>query len=787
MGKLLCGIVVIFIIITAGVASAYAKKINGDGITEYRAQKLAKVILRAIRHEIRVTKENGGTIVAGKIVLARQPPKREFRVMAGGSNKIYVGYEVVSLDRTVTNPSSGYVKIYGYVGTYVEGAFRPLEGVVVEIWEIDGDGTRDKLGSATTDSSGYFEWTGSSQDGWLGAYGTQDIWLKFFLDTPYAVIQRSGSTYWAEMPDDKDETGDGVAVSIYLDDDDGDGLYNDEGADGDQGNSGTEDKLVKASDGWIVRYVLEEGFHARNIISFPHTISNPDPAGAAQILWYIQQAARFMQSAVGITPPKIYVEFSDAYATTRYDVNTGKLYVSGYASGRDWKDMSLVLKEYAKFLLKQYSVLPASTGFNWSGHTDQQTAWVEGFGAYFGSAVKKYTGLSSPYIYDDYPNTYNLETQYDDDNSLDDADVCGAVAGILWDLYDTVNDDQDGDGVGDRYSIPFSYIWNTIDNDNPTTIIEFYNALSTRYSINKMYTWEIYWEHGVNLDTTPPSAPSITSYNPQTGVWVSQNWIYISWTASSDDMSGIKRYLVIVYKDGAYYNTYDAGLSTSYNITNLPTGSYYVKVRAEDRAGNTADSTQVGPFKLDTTAPSYSGASPTGTIYDSKSDDIALTITWTDVGGGVTTVRFRYKYGSGTWTSWLAPSEHVGDTYYYYISVTEWKQHIGEYLYWESYAVDVAGNIKYSVTYSVYLDDDDKSGPSISNIETSGDVYDSASEYYIRATITDPSGVSSVQIIWKFGGGTWNYWDATYLGNDVWGITIDKSNWESTELWNGRT
>ena len=785
MGKIY-SIFLISMMLIIGIAEAYTNRIDKDYMLERRAEKLARVILKAIKHEVHVVKQGGKTVAYGKIVLKKEPNKKILQIHAGASNKIYVGYEVVSLDRTVTNPSSGYVKIYGYVGTYVEGAFRPLEGVIVEIWEIDGDGTKDQLGSVSTDSSGYFEWTGSSQDGWLGAYGTQDIWLKFFLDTPYAVIQRSGSTYWAEMPDDKDETGDGVAVSIYLDDDDGDGLYNDEGADGDQGNSGTEDKLVKASDGWIVRYVLEEGFHARNIISFPYTISNPDPAGAAQILWYIQQAARFMQSAVGITPPKIYVEFSDAYATTHYDVNTGKLYVSGYASGRDWEDMSLVLKEYAKFLLQQYSVLSSSSGFDWSAHTDEQTAWVEGFGAYFASAVKQYSGISSPYIYDDYPNTYNLETQYDDDDSLNDADVCGAVAGILWDLDDSANDDQDGDGVYDYYDIPFSYIWDVVDNDNPTTIVEFWNGLKNRYSVDSTAVWEIYWEHGVNLDTTAPSAPTITNYDPNTGVWVSQNWIWISWSASTDDMSGIKRYLVIVYKDGSYYDTYDAGTSLSYNITNLPTGSYYVKVRAEDRAGNTADSTQVGPFKLDTTPPSYSGQSPTGTIYDSKSDDIVLTITWTDVGGGVTTVKFRYKYGSGAWTTWQNPSSQSGDTYYFSIAVEEWKQHIGEYLYWESYAVDVAGNTKYTVTFSAYLDDDDKDGPSISGVSTSGDIYDSASEYIIQATITDPSGVASVQIVWKFEGGTWNYWDATYVGDDIYQITIDKSNWESTELWNGR-
>ena len=207
----------------------------------------------------------------------------------------------------------------------------------------------------------------------------------------------------------------------------------------------------------------------------------------------------------------------------------------------------------------------------------------------------------------------------------------GAVAGILWDYYDSTDDDQDGDGIGDAYSIPFSYIWNTIDYDNPTDIVDFYDKLYARYGVDKTRSWEIYWEHGVNLDTTAPSAPSITDYDPSLDTWVQQDYIYIAWSESTDDMSGIKRYLVIVYKDGAYYETYDAGTSTSYTISNLPTGQYDVKVRAEDRAGNTADSSLVGKFMLDTTEPSYANAAPTGTIYDNKSDDIVLSIDWSDV------------------------------------------------------------------------------------------------------------------------------------------------------------
>ena len=775
-------ITILVVIIVAGLADIKFREIKPKSIDK-KAEDLADAIIKVIKHKVKIEQSNGKTIAYGQIILKKEPKNNnKLEVMAGASDRIYLGYEIVPLDRSVSNPTGGWAKVYGYVGVKDAYGFHPLEDILVEAWDIDGDGTEDPLGSARTDSAGFFEISFDNTDGWLGAYGNQDVFLRMYLDTSYAVIQRSGSTYYVRMYDDHSEVPDDTAVSIYL---------SDEGGQAGQYDIDQEYYHVSASSGKSVRYILEETLVVRNVdtdANGNYYVSNPNPAGAALVLWYIQEAVKFMQATVGITPNPITVEFSDQYESMYYDDNANILYVSGVEDYKDWEDMSLVLKEYAKYLLKQYSVLSPSMGFDWSAHKNQQTAWVEGFGAFFGSAVKQYAGMTSPYIYDDYPNTYNLETQYDSDYSVNDADICGAVAGILWDLYDTVNDDQAGDGVGDYYSIPFSYIWGVVDNDNPTTIYEFWNGLKNRYSVNGTKVWEIYWEHGVNIDTSPPTAPSITGYNPTTDVWVSQNWITVTWSASSDDMSGIRRYLVIVYKDGVYYNTYNAGTSTTYNVTNLPTGNYDIIIRAEDRAGNTADSLQEGPFKLDVSNPWYQNAGPTGTIYDNKTDDIVLTINWFDEGGGISVVKFRYKYeGWVDYTSWLDPTSNTGNTYTYAISVTEWKQHIGEHLYWESYAQDVAGNIVYTVTYSIFIDDDDKLGPSISNIETAGDIYDNSTEYYIRAQVTDASGVASVEIVWRFEDGSWNYWDATNIGGDIWEITIDKSNWETTELWNGRT
>ncbi|MCR8470891.1 MAG: Ig-like domain-containing protein [Crenarchaeota archaeon] len=773
------GLLLLILILVPPIAYANINKIDKELMEDRLTEKLANAILKAIEHEVHISQQNGTTIAYGKIVLKPERTdsgQKILSIKAGSSNRIYIGYEIVPLDRSVSNPTGGWAKVYGYVGVKNGSNFYPLQGVVVEAYDRDGDTTIDFLGSTTTDSSGFFEISFDNTDGLWGLYGNQDVFLKIILDGSFAVIKRSGSTYYAEMEDDKSEVPDNTAVSIYLSDSNNNGQY-----DIDQ-----ENYYVAASSGKAVRYILEENLVVRKVVTDSngnYYVSNPNPAGAALILWYIQQAARYMQQNLGITPPKITVEFSDAYSSTYYDVNSGILYVSGQSAYSDWLDMSLVLKEYARFLLKQYTTIPIpSPDFSWTAHKTAGVAWVEGFGAFFGSVVKVWSGLSRGY-YDRPSWNVDPEAQYDSDGIKNDYDIAGAVAGILWDLYDSVNDDKDSDGIGDQYSIPISWIWNTIDYDNPTDIIDFYNKLRSRYSVNTMYCWEIYWEHGVNLDSTPPTL-SITSYSPSLNTWTKTSTISISWTAS-DDLSGVSYYRVELYKDGSLYsnNTYT---STSVSFTNLPSGKYVAYIYAYDRARNRA-STTLSEFRLDTTAPSYSSASPTGTIYDSSSSDIVLTITWTDSHSGVNTVYFSYRYSSeSSWRPWQSPSSSSGSTYYYQIPVSEWKQHIGEVLYWRSYAKDNVGN-EITVEFSVTLADDDTSGPSISSVTTSGDVYDSASSYSITATVTDPSGVSSVTFYWRFEDSSWNSQTGQYIGNNQYRIQISNTAWQNTPLWQGRT
>ncbi len=154
-------------------------------------------------------------------------------------------------------------------------------------------------------------------------------------------------------------------------------------------------------------------------------------------------------------------------------------------------------------------------------------------------------------------------------------------------------------------------------------------------------------------DTTPPSAPVITS--PAAGAVVRTP--VVSWNASSD-ASGISSYRVTV--DGVVAGDTAAGVRTLTPI-GLSEGTHAVTVRATDTAGNTATGAPV-TFTLDTTPPapfaiSTPTVSPDGDVtvsWGAASDEngiAAYRFTWEggtfSLGPSVTTMPFPLPVGSG--------------------------------------------------------------------------------------------------------------------------------------------
>ena len=115
----------------------------------------------------------------------------------------------------------------------------------------------------------------------------------------------------------------------------------------------------------------------------------------------------------------------------------------------------------------------------------------------------------------------------------------------------------------------------------------------------------------LGLDTQAPSAPGAVTATGAIGR------ISLSWGAATDDR-GVTRYHV--YRSAApgvtptQANQIATPTSTSYTDTNLPAGTYYYVVTAEDAAGNIGSpSAEASVASLaDTTAPSVAISSPVG-------------------------------------------------------------------------------------------------------------------------------------------------------------------------------
>jgi hypothetical protein len=131
-------------------------------------------------------------------------------------------------------------------------------------------------------------------------------------------------------------------------------------------------------------------------------------------------------------------------------------------------------------------------------------------------------------------------------------------------------------------------------------------------------------------------------------------------------------------------------------------------------------------------------------IYDDNVSDYMIQVDWLD-DTGISQVGFRYRYDSDPWSQWDVYSGNSGDTYWYVIPRTEWIDHVGAVIYWESNATDNdndrpndALNNNTGTQQAGTILDDDSSPPAL---DGHIDDYDPLTvTYSINFTASDPSG-----------------------------------------------
>lgn len=679
----------------------------------------------------------------------------------------YLFYRLVSEIPSVSAPGSGQTTVYGKVMLYNDYAryssalYVPGRSVYVGAYDMDsgepydkgyiyedGSGSDTYLGSTRADTSGFFSITFSSDDGWLK--GTQDVFLQFYADIAgvCVIVDSSGKIYEYRMRNDYSDTPDNAAVSLYVD-----------------GTQRTDKfgNILRMNDVDTVRYYTNSQGTVYYVLAGP----------TGEILSILLDAAYDFDS--------IEAEYNIPTATVWYPANTsadyGAVYYFNTTDRKIWApgffdvNYTQLLYAYGQFLLWYaygQSLSFFEPVYNKSIRLDQWSAWVNGWAIFF---AEWYIDKNDDnYFY----NLQGLERIYDEDGSRDDDNLAWEVAALLWDLYDNVNDDQDGDGYGDEISVSLNQMWYVIKTYRPTNIQEFLDSLISYANLDRSVVWKVAWEHGINIDHEAPTRPSIYSYSPSANVWVNDSNIYISWTAAFDSVSGLDHYVVhaVNAETNEPYRDYIVNKSQTYwSIEDMPSGEWYFSVGAVDVAGNENTSTRIGPIKIDTLPPYPSDYSPDVGIeyYDNVSQDLVLWVRWRDGPSGIDKVYFRYKIGS-EWSSWiLATYDSSNDYYYVVIDEETWKSAGGDFLYWDSKAVDYAGNVEYLSSYFgtpyIKVFDDDSDVPSVQVLGR--DIMDNSTDNYrVEIIAIDPSGIYNITFVIYFGDVA-NY---TYYNNSiVWG------------------
>lgn len=673
-------------------------------------------------------------------------------------------YTIEYYDGTlIADPASGNGKIYGKVTVYdrysIGNKYRTVGGLFLNAYDIDGQqpynfpyinpsdtggstSDWDRLGWTTTSPSGIFELEFGNTDGLWGAYGTQDVFIHFFTNISGEVIieNTSGYVYQYRMWDDIPDVPSGDAVTIWV--------------------NGTEvDTNVYANDRTLDGNQWRYSNDQNKIITY--ILSGP----LADIYVVTKLAHDFMVNTVSIDPPEVYVYYPTSASNAYYNPNDGRIYVPQ----GDTINYTELFMAYGQFLLDKYADLAPpyfEADYSFESHKNTTTAWVNGWSLFFAEAVKKY--WNNYYIYNGSFSRKDLESVYDSDGEKNDEDVIRAVAGILWDIMDSNNDDQDNDTIGDSLNYGFSEIWNVITKYKPWDVFEFANSFIQEYSVNSTKMWELCWENGVNLDDVPPTQPNITSYLPDINVWKNQSWIWMEWVSCYDQnqMSLLAGYKILV-KDKNNITKKTILLNKAQLEVNLTLGSgtWQIYLIAYDRAGN-ENVTTLGYFQLDTRLPSYYRVYPYDgdVIYDNESGSIVLMIDWFDTPSGVNATYIRYKFGeNGTWSNWfLAQFDGIR---FYELEISEnvwkdpnvWGNNSQIVLYWESKCIDNASNLAFSEIFEVILVDDDSTPPTVLYPDTSLVIYDNSSDdYVVWVEIEDFSEIYNV---------TFEIWfeDAVYL------------------------
>jgi hypothetical protein len=224
-------------------------------------------------------------------------------------------------------------------------------------------------------------------------------------------------------------------------------------------------------------------------------------------------------------------------------------------------------------------------------------AFTEGWAQFFEGAVEgdpmRSDGSSlESTVYADGPFGHG------DRGDMDGLVVEGAVANVLWDIYDGTNasDRPVGSVRGDLIDKEFSTLWNIMYDRQPNSLEDIKRA----WPVRDANITAIFRNARIPMELDPPRNPNSFSSSHALGEGSDDSTISITWSGAWDEGSGVLGYSILLSTDQNATPDMVLDLTDgSYVSDPLPAGTYYLKVRTVDRDGNWAEDVYViGPFVI---------------------------------------------------------------------------------------------------------------------------------------------------------------------------------------------
>jgi hypothetical protein len=194
----------------------------------------------------------------------------------------------------------------------------------------------------------------------------------------------------------------------------------------------------------------------------------------------------------------------------------------------------------------------------------------------------------------------------------------------------------------------YSILWNSSPSTNPDTEKDLDNTVTTAVSpvladgnsyyfhiraVDRMGNWGPSVHIGpFYVETVSPTGPTNVTGSIPINTWSNQNTIQLNWTAAVDVTSGLDGYAVVwnTSPDTIPPDIKSLGNSATSGISPaLNDGiNHYFHIKAKDKAGNWGPSLHIGPFWIDSSAPS-GPTSLSGSINpNSWSNNNTIAVNW---------------------------------------------------------------------------------------------------------------------------------------------------------------